>query len=70
MYNNLDIKCNREKCDKIVKISDLVGHEATCFKVLCKNADVCAGEVSKTDFLKYHDFIEIDLKWFALQLAC
>lgn len=42
MYNGLDIQCEfYEKCKKVVKLSDLADHEATCQLPKCFNFDVC-----------------------------
>ena len=41
VYNELDVKCKFESCDKYLKLDMLEKHEATCQEKRCKNYEVC-----------------------------
>lgn len=47
MYNNLEIKCSIENCNKIVQLSDIKSHEESCNKPKCVNHENCGNHVKK-----------------------
>eukprot|EP00330_Aristerostoma_sp_ATCC50986_P000740 CAMPEP_0114592952 /NCGR_PEP_ID=MMETSP0125-20121206/14652_1 /TAXON_ID=485358 ORGANISM="Aristerostoma sp., Strain ATCC 50986" /NCGR_SAMPLE_ID=MMETSP0125 /ASSEMBLY_ACC=CAM_ASM_000245 /LENGTH=285 /DNA_ID=CAMNT_0001791857 /DNA_START=280 /DNA_END=1137 /DNA_ORIENTATION=- len=50
MYNDLDIQCEYfDKCKKVVKLSDLADHEATCQLPKCFNYEICENH-AKNEF--------------------
>lgn len=41
IYRDLNIKCSNPSCTKIIKLCDIVTHEATCLVTKCWNFDIC-----------------------------
>ncbi|KAL4430530.1 hypothetical protein ABPG74_005455 [Tetrahymena malaccensis] len=48
MYNNLEIRCKNQKCNKVVKLCDLEKHEQECCTPNCINFDNCEKKVNSS----------------------
>lgn len=43
IYNDLDVKCKYDNCQRMMKLGDLKEHEAKCQKPKCWNFESCSG---------------------------
>jgi hypothetical protein len=41
IYRDLNIKCSNSQCNKVIKLCDIVAHEASCLQAKCWNYEVC-----------------------------
>ncbi|EGR29925.1 spry domain protein [Ichthyophthirius multifiliis] len=67
IYNNLDMKCPNNDCEKQIKLSDYAQHEIICNSKQCLNFQVCKNKENQQFGNKQICSLECDLQYQLLQ---